>query len=112
MNRYDLMIPQGTTFRRRWPLLDPEGEALVVTGYTARAQVRADRGSDEVLAEWTTENGALELTNGFLDLTVTPAASSAWTWLSGEWDMEVEDSDGVVTRVVQGDVTVDPEATR
>lgn len=93
----------------------------VVTGCTARMQVRAKYGTD-VLVELTTENAGI---------TLGPAAGQVQLLLTDEqtdmlgssedslkprkivkYDLEIVFPSGDVTRVIQGEITFDPNITR
>ena len=54
-----LEIPQGVTWGTEWPVTDAAG---FPTGWSARAQVRADHRSEAVLHEWSTALGDARLT--------------------------------------------------
>lgn len=106
-----LLIPQGTTWTMRWPLTDAEGNPLDTAGWTVRAQVRARHGAPTVLYEWSSALGNATIGPTSVDLTVAAAVSSAWGWRTGVYDVELTTAQGVVTRLTQGTVTVDPEVT-
>ncbi len=102
--RTDLSIPQGTTWAQSWQIT---GYDLTGTTWTARSQVRRSPGDASVLHEFTAA-----IADDIVTLTVTPAESTAWTWHSGVYDVEIESAAGVVLRVAQGSVRVDREVTR
>jgi hypothetical protein len=108
------VIEQGTTWRCRWPVINPTtGAALNISAWSARAQVRKWAGADEVLHEWSTTAGNLTVgADGYLTITVTPAESTAWTWSEGRYDIELTDPTGEVVRIAAGPVMVSPEITR
>ena len=49
MERYDLKVFQGETFRQELLFRDSEGETRDLTGYTAYSQVRPDPESDVLI---------------------------------------------------------------
>lgn len=110
-----LVIPAGTTWAWAFPITDPDGQPIDVTGWSARAQVRASLWLPEesALHEWNTEgvdaNATLE--DSQLILTVDPDTSSAWTWWAGVYDIELTDDTGRVARLDQDEVFVTPEVT-
>ena len=79
----DLLIPQGTTWGYRWPIVDADQSPIDVTGWSVLAQVRESVGSDVVLYEWSLAHSNVVLGPDGVTLLVTPAVSSAWTWRSG-----------------------------
>jgi hypothetical protein len=108
-----LLIHQGTTWRKRWRITDPDtGTPRDLTEWSARAQVRADHSADSVvLAEWLDDTVTCDA-DGYVTITVSPAVSSAWTWRDGMYDVELVDPAGQVARIAQGAVRVSPEVTR
>lgn len=112
-----LVIKQGATFRRRltWKTGSP-AIAVDLTGYTARMQVRAVIEDPVVLVDLTTENGGITLggTAGTIDLFINDAATSAYMWDAGVFDLEMvaPGANGDVIRLTAGTVTVSPEVTR
>lgn len=113
----------------REPPPDPDlpevlGDPINLTGFIARMQIRPSIDSTTVLLELTTENGGITLGGaaGTIDLLAdadatalldfspsTPAALAAG---AGVYDLELEAADGEVTRLLQGNVVLDPEVTR
>jgi hypothetical protein len=129
----DLVIPQGKTWTGPiWALLTHDNTAVDLTGKTVHAQVRATVRDSVVLHEWSTELGnveiatatvtivdeagePLDITTAAIALTVRPTVSSAWSWRSGVYDVEVHnplDPDDVWSVVDRSNVQVDPEVTR
>jgi hypothetical protein len=111
---YDLEIEQGATFSRLFRWKDSEGVLVDLTGYTARMQIRRKFSSATAEYSATTENGAIVLGGalGTIQLTISATDTAALTCVSGVYDLELVDSEGVVTRFVQGNVTVSREVTR
>ena len=113
-SKLKLGIDQGATFRRRltWKTGTP-ASPVNLTGYTARMQVRGELADDAVLLELTTENGGITLGGaaGTIDLHISAAATAAFTWEAGVYDLEMVSGDDV-TRLVAGTVSVSPEVTR
>lgn len=111
---YDLTIYVGATFTRRVVWKDSLGALVNLTGYTARMQIRASVRNPEVLVALTTENGGIALgaAAGTIDLLLTNTQTAAITARAGVYDLELIDSTGVVTRLLQGAVEISPEVTR
>ena len=112
--RYDLRLNQGETYRVSIPVLDEDGngDPALLTGTTAKGQIRTHAASPTVLYEWSTANGNLAYDVNNVVLTVPAAASSLWTFRTGRWDLEIFDDAGFTTRLVDGMVIVHPEVTR
>jgi hypothetical protein len=108
-----MKIKQGVTWARRWPVSDPAtGDPLDMTGWAAKAQVRVSAADTTVLYEWSTDDGNLDLGNGFLTLSVTPADSLSWDWRRGVYDIFVTNPSNQVALVAEGTAFVDPAVTR
>jgi len=131
----DIYIYCGATFNgdvETWTYNDSAGNAVNLTGYTARMKVRAD------FAAATTARLSLTSAGGGLVLggsagTIAPAMTDAetaqlWTdhgaslsqdgvrkgrpaYLLGFWDLELISGGGIVKRLLQGKCYLVPEAT-
>ena len=121
---YNITIEQGSTFLRLISIetpdltADPTGatfEDYVLSGHTARMQIRRTIESDTAMISLTTENGGITINPGTaqneIKLSIT-AANTATLLNSGVYDLEIIDSLGNVSKVLRGDVTVIPEVTK
>lgn len=119
---YNITCQAGATFGRTLTLKypdpgTPESDPTYLlwdfTGYTARMQVRRTVDSSTILISLTTENSRITLggVTGMVELFITSDDTSAIT-SSGVYDLEIIASDGIVSRLIQGDFTVVPEVTR
>jgi len=106
----NLTIDQGSSFSISIELSDLLGNPLDLSDYTIQAQMRKSYGSNSYTA-FTTSAGE-DPTNGELTLTLTNTQTSALRAGRYVYDIEIEDSDEIVTRVLEGIVTVTPEVTR
>lgn len=109
----NLVVPQGTTFIRSYPITDPISGALINTaGWTLRGQVRQEPTST-VLYEWKAANTNVVLGNGFVQIKILPAESDGWTWIgvAAKYDLELQDLTNQVQRIAKGDFTVTPSYT-
>jgi len=110
--QYHLRINQGETFRVAIPVLDDNNSPVSLTGMTAVGQIRTHAAAPTTLYEWSTLAGNLSFDTNNVVLEVPAATSSLWTWRTAQYDVELTDEDGVVTRLVEGHVIVHPEITR
>lgn len=121
---HNFVCEQGATFKRTIEIeqpdliADPTGETFVpydLTGFTARMQVRRTIDSSSFLLSLTTENGTLEINPGesLNVISINVAASvTASISTSGIYDIEIQNDQEEVSRVLQGNFTVIPEVTR
>ena len=112
----DLEIFQGATFRKRlrWTTGNPP-IAVPLTDWVIRMQIRPKVKSEEMIIELTTENGRIIISNpedGEFELLITPEDTAALSFNSAVYDLELENLDGEVVRLLKGMVSLDPEVTR
>ncbi len=115
--KLDLMIEQGATFRHTLFVKAGKGAdapPVNLTGCKARMQIRSDIDSADVLIELTTENDRITITplDGRIDLRISDEDTAALSFERGVHDVELEYSNGDVSRVVQGKVVLSREVTR
>lgn len=119
---YDLFIEQGATFVEVFTWKDSTGIVKPLTGYIARMQVRASYSANSTLVDASTTNGKIVLGGAAGTITITLPATETTTYTgwptsgsslqgTGVWDLELESPTGVVTRLLKGKVTLDPEVT-
>lgn len=119
---YNFTIEQGTTVDKQITWKDPNGNPINLTGFTARMQIRSSVSSPTILHEFTTENGGITLggATGVIHILASATVTAGWSWpanpsqvlASGVYDLELVSPTGVVTRLIEGTVTLDPEVTR
>jgi len=109
---YNFTIEQGATFNllMTWKIDDVP---VNLTGYTARLQARIDVDETETILSLTTGAG---ITLGGAAGTITLDQTATQTALlpKGEYvyDLELQTSGGVVTRLLQGELNISAEVTR
>jgi len=111
---YTIVIEKGATYPTdpmTWK--DSSGNAIDLTGYTARLQMR-EIDNVALILTLTTENGGITLggTAGTIVLNISAATTSAITQSDGIYDLEVVSSSGTVTRLLEGSVQFRAEVTR
>jgi hypothetical protein len=104
----NIIIDQGTTFSTVINLTDDNGTAIDLTGYTGDAEMRK---------HYTSSNSqsfsiALGGTSGTVTLSLTANQTANLTSGRYVYDVEVTSSANVVSRIVEGIVTVTPQVTR
>lgn len=113
----DLTVDQGTNWNPSFILRNADKSPFNLTGYVARMKVRPTYDSDAVL-DMSTTNGKLTITaaQGRIRINLLPADTSAIDF-TGEslecvYDLEVQSSTGIVTRVAYGSFSIRREVTR
>jgi len=109
--RYNLIIDQGSDFALEF-IVKESGSAKDLTGYAARAQIRPTAASS-TLTE--TFNCTIATpANGTIRANLTNVETAAITAGRYVYDLEMYTTGGteIVTRLLQGDVTVTAEVTR
>jgi len=107
-SKANLVIDQGATFSTDLTLEDDNGDLISLMGYTANSQIRKWYTSSNAAATFTT---SINTTSAVITLSLTADQTGALT--SGRYVYDVEISSGeIVSRVVEGIVTVTPQVTR
>jgi hypothetical protein len=104
----NIIIDQGTTFSTSVYLTDDNGDAIDLTGYTGRSQMRKHYTSSNSQSFTVSLNSSLGI------VTLSLSSSQTANLVAGRYvyDVEIINSSNVVSRIVEGIVTVTPEVTR
>ena len=117
-SRYDLTLVQGATFYLKFSYQNSSKVPISLSGYTARLQVRTDHDASTASLELTTENGGIILNSpsiGDIVLKLSNTATSAISFATGVYDLELIHSDGpdtIVDNILYGTVSVRRNVTR
>lgn len=111
---YNATIDQGATWTVTVLYKDSTGAAINLTGFTAAMQVRQQYNSDTAELTLTTSNGGIAITGSTGTVLVTMTAAQTGSLDEGYfvYDLELTSPDSLVTRLIQGQLTVAPEVTR
>jgi hypothetical protein len=84
-----------------------------MAGFKGRLAVKDKAKGGTELIRLTTENGGIVIDNAAktILLFIDAVATAAITWLKGYYDLEIEDTSGIVTPLLRGKVTVMQEIT-
>jgi hypothetical protein len=104
----NIIIDQGTTFSTVINLTDDNGDAINLTGYTGDAEMRKHYTSSNSQSFSISLGGTL----GTVTLSLTATQTANLTPGRYVYDVEVTSGSNVVSRIVEGIVTVTPEVTR
>ena len=113
----DLMIYKGATFSKQfqWKTGDVP-TPVILTGCTARMQVRKTVNDTTILDTLTTENGKLVINDdltGKFQINLTATQTEQYKFINAAYDLEIVFPTGEpVYRVLSGCFSVDPEVTR
>jgi len=103
-------IDAGATYQLTVTWKDSNGNPINLTGYTARMKMKNKHGGTTLVslteADGLTLGGAL----GTILVTISDTLTATLSG-SGVYDLEVESSGGVTTRVVEGSWVAKPEVT-
>ena len=111
---YSFTIDQGAQYTTQIIWADSSGNPINLTGYTAAMQLRLQAASPDPSAlNLTSSNGGITITPlaGEMDILMTTAQSGALNPGFYVYDLEIALS-GVVTRIIQGQITVSAQVTQ
>jgi hypothetical protein len=104
----NLLIDQGADFSTEIDVLDDNGDPVILTGFSGAAQIRKHYTSSTSTAF----NVSINASEGTVTLSMNAATSSTVTPGRYVYDCELTSSSNVVSRLVEGIVTVTPQVTR
>jgi hypothetical protein len=106
----NLSIDQGSDFSAEVQVEDASGDAANLTGYTGAGQIRKTYSSSTFTAFGVVVTNA---GNGLLTLTLSNTVTNAMKAGRYVYDVEItKTSDGEKTRVVEGQITINPGVTQ
>jgi NADH:ubiquinone oxidoreductase subunit F (NADH-binding) len=111
---YNTTIDQGADWYINFTYQDSNGTAINLTGYTAAMQLRAPTDSITASLSLTSPSGGITITGatGLVAVHATAAQTGALNEGIYEYDLEITSGSSIVTRLVQGQITVSPQVTR
>jgi hypothetical protein len=115
---YNITIEQGSDLNIPIIMRESDGSPIDLTDYTAHMQIRSAPGGT-IYDELTTANSRITIedfsylgtTHWRIILHFPNATSSAYSFTNGVYDLEIEDDSSVITRLIEGKVTISPEVT-
>ncbi len=105
----NIFIDQGADFTTTVTVTDSNGDAVSLTGYSAAAQIRKSYSSSTSTAFTTSISNA---SGGEITITLSDTQTAALEAGRYLYDVLITASGGDKTRVVEGQVTVNPSVTR
>lgn len=107
----DWEIIKGDTFDIHVPVLDANKNAVTVTGWTGKAQVRRSE-DDPVLHEWSVDASNITVTGTEVVLAVIGSATALWRFDVANVSVEVTDLDGKPHTIADGTLRALPQTTQ
>ena len=105
----NIFIDQGATFTTTVTVTDANGDAVSLSGYSVAAQIRKTFLSSTATAFTATISNA---SSGEITISLSPTQTTALEAGRFVYDVVITASGGTKTRVVEGQVTVNPSVTR
>lgn len=105
--KVNLVVDQGTTFITSVTFTDESGSAINFGSYTGQAQMRKHFSSSN-----STSFGVSLSNTGIITLSLTANQTSNLVAGRYVYDLEVTDASNVISRLIEGIVTVTPNVTR
>ena len=106
---YDLVIDQGSDFAIDLTITEG-GSAKNLTGYSGRAQLRTTHAASSATASFTVS--VVNATNGTMKMEMQASTTTGIAAGRYVYDVEITSGEGIVTRVVEGQIEVTPGVTR
>lgn len=111
---YNTVIDQGATWQRVVIYNDSNGDPVNITNNTAAMQLRTSPMANTAVLTLSTQNGGITIVGnqGKLTITATATQTSNLKPQKYTYDLELYSPGGIVTRLMQGTILVNPETTR
>lgn len=106
----ELTVDQGTTFETSIDLVGDDGAAINIAGYVFQGQIRKSYYSSNVTANLTITT--LSNTGGNVLVTLNAATTANIRAGRYLYDVKMTDTENIVTRIVEGVLTVTPQVSR
>jgi len=104
----NLFIDQGTDYSTSINLVDGDDNVVTLSGYTSNAQMRKTYSSSNAVSFSTT----LQSANGVVVLSLTATQTANIVAGRYVYDVYLTSSSNVVSRIIEGIVTVTPRVTK
>ena len=105
----NLYLEKGSTFDTTIYLDDVYGDSYQLSGYTANSEIRKSYYSSNATATFAT---SIDTSNGTITLSLAPAITSNISPGRYVYDTIITDTQGKVTRILEGVIDVSPSVTR
>jgi len=115
---YNFEIEQGVDFSKTFTWKDSAGVAINIAGYTIRMMARNDYGdaTPVITLSTVTPPGGIAIVGdgsaGQFTITMTAATTAGYNFSILKYDLEAVSGAGVVTRLLEGTITLSKEVTK
>ncbi len=106
--RFNFTIDQGTTFSTDLDMLDDDGVAIDLTGYTVNAIAKRYYTASN---SWSFSANVANATAGTITLSLSANASAKIAANRYVYDVKVTDASNVVSRIIEGIITIYPRVS-
>ena len=106
---YNFILEQGAPFNRILTVKE-NNSAMNLTNYTVASKMRSTHDSGTVVGTFTCTIS--DATAGEITMQMTNSTTAAIEEGIYVYDLEITNSAGTVTRLMEGNITVNPEVTR
>jgi len=105
--KVNLVVDQGADFTTTITLTNDDGSTFDLTDYSGASQIRKHYTSSNATSMSITLNG----NSGIVTMTMNNSVTAAMSSGRYVYDLELTDAANVVSRIVEGTVTVTPQVT-
>lgn len=112
MKKFDFQIQAGDDMKVKVSIVDKQTQPVDVSAYRAAMQIRACVNSPDAIDTLTTENGRIEMNNGFLVLNFPNKVTETFDSGSFVYDLELISPPDFITKILRGTVRVLAEVTK
>ena len=115
--KYSFSIEQGASFTKTFTVKQPDGSPLNLAAYKVRMMARAsyDDAAPIITLSTIEPPGGITISNpggGQFQVVMSAAFTAALKFSRIMYDLEIESGEGLVTRLLEGTVTLLPEVTK
>lgn len=108
--KFNMVVEQGSTFRKQLQVKGSDGTPVNLTGYQVRGQIRIAFEDVNPTASFTCT--ITDAVNGIVEIVLTATLTEDLSFTKGVYDIELVAPGGAVTRLLQGNVILSKEVTR
>lgn len=110
MSYAELTVDQGSTFESTIDLVTDDGAVINVAGYVFSGQIRKSYYSSNATANLTLT--IVDAANGNVKVSISAANTANIKAGRYLYDIKMTDTSNIVTRLVEGVITITPQVTR